>query len=650
MHTKTKRNLSGVVSFAMTAVVVTGFLAMGSLASASSHREAPLISGDPKVDATDLYAFVSPDNKDTVTLIANYSPFEEPAGGPNFDSFDDNALYAINIDNNGDAKPDITYEFRFKTTRTDPNTYRYNTGPITSVNDPAWNAKQTYTLTKIENGTSTVLATDVPTPPVNIGPKSTPNYGALQAEAIHMLPGGGKVFAGQSDDPFFVDLGALFDNLNIRKLPGNAGGGINTTQGFNVHSLAIQVPITELTNNKSHPTDAADPAAIVGVWTTAYRHATRVLSEDGTQSNEGKWVQVSRLGSPLVNEVIVPVGKKDLFNASKPENDAQFAEKVANPELSMLLKSLYNVKVPPQGAFGSADQRDDLEAIFLTGIPGLTKPANVKPAEELRLNVAITPTSTPNNLGVLGGDTQGFPNGRRLADDVVDISIRAVAGAAYPLFHKDFVADPLASQLGDGVDANDLPFRSTFPYMALPNGGFESMPHSNSGIIAQLMATIDELKNQIKNLMGMGGGSGNGGGTGTGSTTNMGNGNGGSGMGTSTDNGNGSGMMPPPPVNPPMPPSNGGGSGNQTNGAMMTPSSITARSGTNVDFNGRNFGHEESVKVTMGGSTVGSAHADGGGNFSTGSMTIPSTPGMYTYTFTGQNSNSTAMVNVTVTE
>ncbi len=579
---------------------------------ASSHREAPLIAGDPKADATDLYAFVSPDNKDTVTLIANYSPFEEPAGGPNFDSFDDNVLYAINIDNNGDAKPDISYQFRFKTTRTNPDTFRYNTGPITSVNDPAWNARQTYTLTKIENGVSTVLGTDLPTPPVNVGPNSTPNYPALQAQAISSVDGG-KVFAGQSDDPFFVDLGALFDGLHIRKLPGNAGGGVNTTQGFNVHSLALQIPITKLTSDKTMPTSATASSSVIGIWTTASRQATKVLNEDGTQNHTGNWVQISRLGSPLVNEVVVPVGKKDYFNGSKPENDAQFAEKVANPELSMLLKQIYNVQVPPQGAFGSAEQRDDLEAIFLTGIPGLTKPANVKPAEELRLNVAIAPTSTPNKMGVLAGDNQGFPNGRRLTDDVIDISIEAVAGAAYPLFHPGFTPDPLASQLGDGVDGNDLSFRSSFPYMALPHSGFESVPHSNSGIIAQLMATIADLKSQILNLMGMGGGS-----------------SGGSSIGTTT-----------PPTTSTSTPSGGSGSTTPPSGNMttLTPVTQNVTAGQHVDFNGRNFGHEETVTIMLNGSQTGTAHADGGGNFTTGSITTPTMSGTYTYTFVGATSN-----------
>ncbi|MDQ3094092.1 MAG: DUF4331 domain-containing protein [bacterium] len=439
---------------------------------ASSHREAPLISGDPKADGTDLYAFVSPDKADTVTIIANYLPFQNPAGGPNFYSFDDNVRYEINIDNNADAVADITYRYKFNTTTQNKNTFLYNTGPIMSLSDPTWNVKQTYTLTKIENGAATVLGENIPTPPSNIGEKSTPNYDKLQAEAVKDV-GTTRTFAGQSDDPFFADLGGLFDLLTIRKLPGNAGGGEDGLKGFSVQSLALQVPISEVTNTKAKPADSKDPGAIIGVWTTSSRQSTTVLGA-GTSAPSGDFVQVSRLGAPLVNEVVVPLAAKDLWNSSVPANDAQFANGVTNPELGTLLNSLYKVKVPPQGNFGTPEARDDLVAIFLTGIPDLTMPANVKPSEQLRLNLAIAPTQDPNRLGVLAKDTQGYPNGRRLADDVVDISVQAVAGAVYPVFHPEFQLDPLATQLGDGVDKNDKEFRSNFPYLALPESGLAS--------------------------------------------------------------------------------------------------------------------------------------------------------------------------------
>lgn len=435
----------------------------------SSHREAPLISGDPKADATDLYAFVSKDKPDSVNLIANYVPFEDPAGGPNFYQFDDNVLYEINVDNNGDANPDVVYQFRFKTTTANPKTFLYNTGPVKSIDDPNLNVRQTYTLTKVVNGQSTVLGENLPTPPSNVGQKSTPDYANLQQQAVKSV-NGVTTFAGQSADPFFANLGGLFDLLTV-KTPDDKTPATNGLKDKSVQSLALQVPITDLTVNKAKPADPKDPNGVIGVWTTASRQATNVLNGDGTSNANGKFVQVSRLGNPLVNEVVAPRGAKDLFNSSKPADDAQFAEAVANPELGGLLNKLYNVKVPPQGAFGSPQQRDDLEAIYLTGIPGATKQVAGKPAEELRLNVAVPPTDQPNRLGVLAKDLQGFPNGRRLTDDVVDISLQAVAGAAYPLFHKDFQPDPQATTLSDGVDSPDVAPRDSFPYLALPKAG-----------------------------------------------------------------------------------------------------------------------------------------------------------------------------------
>ena len=485
------------IALMLVVVILGSTFGLANLVKGSSHREAPLISGDPKADATDLFAFVSPDSPTTATLIANYLPFAEPAGGPNFYSFDDLVLYEIKIDNNGDAKEDISYQFRFKTKIQNPDTFLYNTGAITSLTDPDFNIRQTYDVTRVtyDKGgkeSNKVIASNVAVPPSNVGDKSTPNYGSLQAMAVKKLSGGSMVFAGQSEDPFFVDLGGLFDLLTIRKLPGNNGGGVDTLKGYNVQSIAIQVPISDLTSDDKVPTSAKSDNAVVGVWTTSSRENMSVLRNNNTKSNSSsqkstnksrndnsnnsskKWVQISRLGAPLVNEVVIPLGKKDVWNSSKPEDDAQFAESVANPELATLLKSIYNVKVPTQGKFGTDSQRDDLIAIFLTGIPDLTKPAKVVPSEQLRINLAVKPSTSPNRFGVLGGDNQGYPNGRRLADDVTDISIRAVAGAAYPLFHSDFKADPLTAQLGDGVDKNDKPFRSEFPYLALPVSGLDS--------------------------------------------------------------------------------------------------------------------------------------------------------------------------------
>ncbi|MEN3315065.1 MAG: hypothetical protein V7605_1299 [Acidimicrobiaceae bacterium] len=436
---------------------------------ASSHREAPLISQDPVADNTDVYAFQSPDKPNTTTLIGDWIPFEEPAGGPNFFRFGDDVLYQIHIDNNGDAVPDITYEWRFTTQVQNSNTFLYNTGPITSVTDPNFNIRQTYKLTEIRNGVRTVLGNNLPTPPVNIGPRSTPNYPALAAQAVRNVGGGVKAFAGQRDDPFFVDLGSVFDLLGLRPLnqahviPLPTARGVDGLGGFNVHTVALQVPTSDLTTGGS---------PIIGVYSQTKRQQTRVLQADGSQPAEsGPWVNVSRLGNPLVNEVIIPLGQKDRFNASDPVNDAQFLPYVQDPEPGRLIPVLYpGVNTPPP-------PRNDLVTIFLTGIPGLNQPPNVRPSEMLRLNTSIAPTAPVgqgNRLGILAGDNAGFPNGRRLEDDVVDIELRAVAGGTP--FTPEFNHSP-NNALTDGVDMNDQPFLGGFPYVSTPNQGYNHKHH-----------------------------------------------------------------------------------------------------------------------------------------------------------------------------
>jgi len=442
---------------------------------ASSHREAPLISADPLADNTDTYAFVSPDKPDTVTLVGDWIPLEEPAGGPNFNKFGDDVVYTLNVDNNGDAVDDIVYEFRFRTQVLNPNTFLYNTGPISSLTDPHFNIRQSYSVARVENGIRTIVAAGLTTPPVNIGPRSTPTYTNLAQQAVHGLPGGGKVFAGQRDDPFFVDLGSIFDLAGLRpfnqahaiKLP--TARGRDGVSGYNTHSIVLQLPISQLTHNHKNITGAKDPNAIIGVYSTSLRRQTRVLSASGgTPTQSGQWVQVSRLGMPLVNEVVIPLGQKDHFNASDPVDDAQFLKFVQDPEPARLIPLLYpGVKVP-------AAPRNDLVAIFLTGIPGLNQPANVHPAEMIRLNMGIAPSAHPSPLGVLGGDAAGFPNGRRLGDDVTDIELRALAGATP--FTPAFNVFP-NNKLGDGVNANDEPFLSSFPYVGTPHQGYASDPH-----------------------------------------------------------------------------------------------------------------------------------------------------------------------------
>ena len=427
-------------------------LSMTSQVKASSHREAPAISEDPVADLTDVYAFVSPDNASTTTLVMNVNPFETAAGGPNFHRFGDDVLYEFNIDNNGDAVADVKYQFRFKTTYANPNTFLYNTNQVTSLDDPDLNVRQTYTVTEVKSGVSKVIGTNVIAAPANVGPRSMPNYRALADSAITSLDGNSvKVFAGPRDDPFFADLGAIFDLGGLRPLnkahlvPLPTALGRDYLAGFNVHSIVLQVPSNRLTN--------ADP--VIGMWSTTSR---RVPGASGAADT---WKQVARLGQPLVNEVVVPVGAKDLFNSSSPDKDLQFAKGVLEPELGKLIPVLYpGVKVPTEVKAGlGLGGREDLATIFLTGIPGLNQPKGVKPSEQLRLNTSIA--------------RSGFPNGRTLQDDVIDTALQVVAGATD--FSKEFKVFP-NNALGDGVEFNDREFLSRFPYVGWPNDGYYTYP------------------------------------------------------------------------------------------------------------------------------------------------------------------------------
>jgi len=467
------------------AIAVMTFIAVARFpGQASSHREAPLISQDPTADNTDLYAFVSPDRPDTVTIVANYIPLEAPAGGPNFPAFDDSVRYEIHIDNDGDAREDVTYRFRFRTETRDPDTFLYNTGPIAALDDPHWNRPQTYSVTLVTHGPgnssqSAVLGTRIPTPPDNIGPRSTPNYDALAEAAVTTLANGTRVFAGQRDDPFFVDLGSVFDLAGLRPfnpahlLPLPAEPGRDAVARYNTHSIAIQVPIAQLVES---------PRTTIGVYASASRRQVRILRKDGMDDDEGgHFVQVSRLGEPLINEVVIPLGRKDAWNRSEPEDDRQFEGFYTNPEVSRLENALYGT--PPQGHAGGAlmpiaeTGRADLVAILLTGVPGLNFTGPRK-ADLLRLNTAIAPSAAVglgNRLGVLAGDFAGFPNGRRLEDDVVDIDLRAFAEGYGPILHAALgLPDKSPNNLlGDGVDANDKPFFTRFPYVATPHQGYE---------------------------------------------------------------------------------------------------------------------------------------------------------------------------------
>jgi hypothetical protein len=436
----TLRSTRSRVAILLAAGVALVLAALAGLAPnqvrASSHREAPLISGQPQYDNTDVYAFVSPDRPDTTTLIANWIPFEEPAGGPNFYKFASDARYDLNIDPDGEGGADITYRWIFRDRYRNPNTFLYNTGPVTSLDDPDLNFRQTYDLQLIRrsNGvlrSTTTLVKDAPVAPSHVGRASMPDYATLRSQAIRPVPGGGKVFAGQADDPFALDL-RVFDLLyggNLSEV------GNDTLKGYNVNTVAIQVPTRFLRKSDKQP--------IIGVWSTTSRRGAF-----------GEYHQVSRLGMPLVNEVVVPLKDKDKFNASSPWKDAQFLKYVTNPELPKLIQAVYGIKAP-------AEPRNDLVQVFLTGVPGLNQPAGVRPAEMMRLNTSIAPSANPKRLGVLDGDNAGYPNGRRLTDDVVDISLQVVEG--------ELVGSK--NDLGDAVDANDKQFGSSFPYVALPSSG-----------------------------------------------------------------------------------------------------------------------------------------------------------------------------------
>jgi hypothetical protein len=434
---------------ALVALATTALAPQGS--RASSHREAPLVSADPQVDNTDVYAFVSPDDPGTVTLISNWIPFQEPAGGPNFYAWGaEGVRYDVNIDNDHDAKPDIIYRWRFRNHRRNGNTFLYNTGPVTSLTDPDLNFFQTYDLRRIVVGRSrNTLVDDAVAVPSHVGDASMPDFAALSAEGVESFTSRGgmsKTWAGQADDSFFLDL-RVFDLLYGADF---TEVGDDTLAGFNVSALALQVPKADLARRRRPGNNP-----IIGVWSTASR-----------QRPSGGFTQVSRLANPLVNEVVIPLRDKDRWNRSQPADDGQFLKYVTDPELARLIEAIYGIEAP-------ATPRNDLVSVFLTGVQGINKPANVRPSEQMRLNMSIDPCeegSCPahSSLGVIGGDNAGYPNGRRLADDTIDISLQVVEG--------ELVGNP--NDLSDGVDANDLAFQTTFPYLAVSHSGSDTDPHT----------------------------------------------------------------------------------------------------------------------------------------------------------------------------
>lgn len=414
---------------ALAAGITVTSLAGGALAS--SHREAPAIAEDQFADNTDLYTFISPENPDNLVIAANYVPLLIPSSGPNFYRFSDDVAYDLRIDNNGDARTDLIYRFLFKTTVGNGDTFLYNTGPIASLDDAHLNVRQTYDVVRIDqvSGGEDVIAANLPVAPWNVGDRSFPghSYPGVAAQAVSQ-EGSMKFFAGPRDEPFFVDL-HVFDLLGV--------GGAPTTDGVNVMSIVMEVPIASLAAGGERPTaETAGKQRIIGVHATASRQRVRIIRHDSERRNRGQWIQISRLGWPLINEVVIPLKDKDRFNHSRPVDDvASFGSYILYPELPGLLNAVLGA--------GCADTPADGR----TDIVGLLSPMGTDPADLLRIDVTEGQTF----------ESSGFPNGRWLEDDVTDTLLTVVCNNGGPL--------------GDGVNGNDEPFAHTFPYLAAPHSG-----------------------------------------------------------------------------------------------------------------------------------------------------------------------------------
>jgi hypothetical protein len=460
------------LSLTLAAVLAASAIAV-ALSLGSSHREAPGSSLDPTGDWTDVYFFTPNDDPDSAAVVANVIPFEDPAGGPLFYSLDPNARYYLNFDNTGDGRYDIRYRFEIED-QIDRRTRLAlgQSGQITSVDDPDLLLRQTYDVVRQEYNSrgrlidSDEVAEDVPVAPSNFGPKTMPNYQALVDQSVKSLPGGGQVFVGQRDDAFFIDLGMTFDLINFRDATtGNAGGYKDDVAGYSVHSFVLKLPEKALTRDGKSVANASASNAAVGVWASTERRKLEVTDGRG-RGGAGPWVQVNRLGNPLINELFIPISRKDEFNRTDPREDAaRFGQYALEPELIKALNALFSLGIK------ETDRTDIVQALF-TGIPGLTQVgANPAAADTLKLNLGVPPTAPDkvSRFGVIGGDNAGLPNGRRLFDDTVDIYLRVAGGFLIP---EDQGGKKLP--LGDGVDVNDKPFLSGFPYAAAPDSGFDS--------------------------------------------------------------------------------------------------------------------------------------------------------------------------------
>jgi hypothetical protein len=407
-------------------------LGLGASAQASSHREAPSIAEDQYADNTDVYAFISPENPNNLVVVANYVPLLLGSSGPNFYKFSDDVAYDIHFDNNGDAKSDIIYRFLFETTIQTGDTFLYNTGEVDSLTDVNLNVRQTYDVLRL-NGKGVlqgVIDSNVPVAPWNVGKRSFPanSYETVALTAVKTAAGGERLFAGPRDEPFFVDL-HVFDLLGV--------GGAPTTNGVNVMSIVFEVPIAKVAVGGVRPgATATGPNSLVGIHATASRRRVTVLRRGGPDRDRGQFVQVSRLGWPLVNEVVVPLKDKDKFNRSRPENDlANIGAYVLFPELTGLLTDVLLLSCAATPAAGRMDL-----ALALS-------PQNTTIADLLRINIRAGETFTQSD----------FPNGRKLTDDVTDFLLTAICASGDPV--------------SDLVDANDLAFTATFPFLASPVSG-----------------------------------------------------------------------------------------------------------------------------------------------------------------------------------
>ena len=450
---KSKFLHSAFASLAVLAMVV-GLAPTGS--SAASHREAPLISLDPTADISDFFMFRSYETgqEDKIVLIMDVIPGEEPSSGPNYWNFDPSVLYSFSIDNDKDGNADdVRFEIRFK------NEFRginkdlglflsyVALPPITSLDgagSEGLGLRQTYTVTMFKNGKKTVLGKDLIAVPSNVGPRTMPDYESLAAQGLYEVKNGVRVFAGQRDDPFYIDLGAVFDTLNLR------APGTDMLSGFNVHTIALEVPASLLTKDKKGAEETSQP--VLGAYASTYRRAVRVMGGE----DDGDWVQVQRLANPLVNEAIIGTVDKDRWNALDPAKEKRFVEYYTNPRLVTALEAVFGVDAQP--AF-------DLRDVLLTYAPGNYK----KLSELLRLDISVDPVALANQnpLTALAGDTAGWPNGRRPIDDVTDVAVKVIGGANY-----------IALPSIDSVDNNDKPLTEAFPFLSTPWDGRDRV-HAN---------------------------------------------------------------------------------------------------------------------------------------------------------------------------